>query len=53
MNDFVQSNLTEAKNVYVTGHSLGGALGRFHFRWLDTISNRHEFGDDNALVVIF
>ena len=32
MNDFIQSNLMEAKNVYVTGHSLGGALGRFHFR---------------------
>ena len=26
MNDFIQSNLTEAKNVYITGHSLGGAL---------------------------
>ena len=35
MNDFIQSNLTEAKNVYVTGHSLGGALGWFHFRWFN------------------
>ena len=41
MNDFIQSNLTEAKNVYITGHSLGGALASLTALMVSQLGNIH------------